>query len=950
MIPERTNYLTNGVDGVKRLAQGPELSSYRGLQIIPTRKFSMDAGTAPRDLLKRRVRVAEYYRIPWQEGNDKKTYEFYDQSRDTMFRLTYNQLVEMSSLSNGGTGSARAAGNKRKITFLHDSNDWNPTNVTDEANIASSSKEGGLYLPSTVTNNGRNLRTRYATEETTGANLSSQETNMSVKDALNSIATQDYHIASEMFGGGLFNDTIQKNSGVETNFDAIKHPTKSIGHTFVPWLMAKIMNMPSTKTNALGSLFEQTVDLEDSINSGTGIPSSDCIIKMLWHRACNLEADLKHLKTSPESIVQFDRTEIVQHLENPIIKKSFENFVKSPKTKEHLFQFFEFDIEKIFTDLPTLLNEFQTPIETAEVKEAIKAAKPNAHKILDNFHTACKIVADPALEASYQYMNFVRKWSSDIVLERAIKSFINVTDVKPLKSTPIGGQAHEQFHKLKPMIKADFISREFNGEIQHYGGHFSEKNANSNDIETITKHFMNHQYMSNFKQEMKNHEEDAVIASNVANAGSFQEAFRPNLHISRCQPLSSADVDSSLSSMNENTWLLQHLASTMPLSSNVCTILTSMANGSNDSLKSSYKQFLTGSGRNAEPDPYNTLLMHWYMSKIHPDDDIRRKAGEICNISRDAENNLVDCIANLLDSNTTIDAKIESAFNGLRSSDFIGANNGFYCPGFAASQYPNFPSYVTRRDQKCSCLNETVEWVNMPVVDFESFNADKDNQFYYNPETGRNESTVDAVHIGERMPWVYRLSTKSPEINRDHAVATMSGLKCHWFLMDFAPGTANAMDYRNSICGSDLAHLCSSSARYCASNTDIVIKTLLPILANRFWKPTSRAMLNGAGVPMAKPTNDNDIISTSLQQTNSPSPQRNLKQHWVVQGTGYHLTHGPSLPVVGSPSGALGKNNDIVILRPNIEHEMLGVIMGRGGTQELGATFWYVCDKLVFVL
>lgn len=31
---------------------------------------------------------------------------------------------------------------------------------------------------------------------------------------------------------------------------------------------------------------------------------------------------------------------------------------------------------------------------------------------------------------------------------------------------------------------------------------------------------------------------------------------------------------------------------------------------------------------------------------------------------------------------------------------------------------------------------------------------------------------------------------------------------------------------------------------------------------------------------------------------------------------------------------------DILILRPNIEHEMLGVIMGRGGTQELGATFW----------
>ena len=72
----------------------------------------------------------------------------------------------------------------------------------------------------------------------------------------------------------------------------------------------------------------------------------------------------------------------------------------------------------------------------------------------------------------------------------------------------------------------------------------------------------------------------------------------------------------------------------------------------------------------------------------------------------------------------------------------------------------------------------------------------------------------------------------------------------------------------------------------------------------------------------------------------------------------YHLPislkHGPELPYccegpdpnggndngsAGGLGGAYGKQ-DIVILRPNIEHEMLGVVMGRGGTQELGATFW----------
>jgi len=92
MNPERTDYVTNGLDGLKRLAAGPDLNSYRGLQIINSRKFSMDAGTVPRDLLRRRVRVAEYYHIPWTPRVEDTAYEFYDQSRDTMFVLSWDQL------------------------------------------------------------------------------------------------------------------------------------------------------------------------------------------------------------------------------------------------------------------------------------------------------------------------------------------------------------------------------------------------------------------------------------------------------------------------------------------------------------------------------------------------------------------------------------------------------------------------------------------------------------------------------------------------------------------------------------------------------------------------------------------------------------------------------------------------------------------------------------------
>ena len=62
MNPEKTNDITAGPDGKRKLAQGcykgPDLPSYRGLN-FNSRKFSMEAGTAPRDMMRRRVRVAE---------------------------------------------------------------------------------------------------------------------------------------------------------------------------------------------------------------------------------------------------------------------------------------------------------------------------------------------------------------------------------------------------------------------------------------------------------------------------------------------------------------------------------------------------------------------------------------------------------------------------------------------------------------------------------------------------------------------------------------------------------------------------------------------------------------------------------------------------------------------------------------------------------------------------
>ena len=61
MSPERTQYSTQGSDGKRRLEEGPNLQSYRGIRIIHSHQFPMQDGEAPRDLLRRRVRVAEFY-------------------------------------------------------------------------------------------------------------------------------------------------------------------------------------------------------------------------------------------------------------------------------------------------------------------------------------------------------------------------------------------------------------------------------------------------------------------------------------------------------------------------------------------------------------------------------------------------------------------------------------------------------------------------------------------------------------------------------------------------------------------------------------------------------------------------------------------------------------------------------------------------------------------------
>lgn len=86
MTQEKTQYLTQGEDGKKLLKQGPTLPAYRGLKIIKSKCFSLDNGSQPRDILRRRVRTAEFYVVPKLDNPDL-TVELYDEGSDNWAKL-----------------------------------------------------------------------------------------------------------------------------------------------------------------------------------------------------------------------------------------------------------------------------------------------------------------------------------------------------------------------------------------------------------------------------------------------------------------------------------------------------------------------------------------------------------------------------------------------------------------------------------------------------------------------------------------------------------------------------------------------------------------------------------------------------------------------------------------------------------------------------------------------
>ena len=96
MEQAKTSYLTQGPDGKKLLRDGPMLQQYRGLGIVKSKAFSMDEGLMPRDLMRRRVRVAEHYLCKRNaaHGLRENWVCLYNESSDDFQKKTFQDLAD----------------------------------------------------------------------------------------------------------------------------------------------------------------------------------------------------------------------------------------------------------------------------------------------------------------------------------------------------------------------------------------------------------------------------------------------------------------------------------------------------------------------------------------------------------------------------------------------------------------------------------------------------------------------------------------------------------------------------------------------------------------------------------------------------------------------------------------------------------------------------------------
>ncbi len=215
MTPEATNYVTHGAEGVKRLRTGPDIPSYRGIGIVHTRAFSMETGAPPRDILRRRVRVAEYARILPHKDNHKRLFQLYNEERDTWSTFTFQDLLQKSLCTPEDIRIDPNLPGARNSSSIHNALVNLSSAVGGGEHAAGGAAASTQAAPTLGTGLGRHLETETSGEDALAANLTTLYKQIFAKDTLVGFTTDvmflDKRIvyvpgAVDISKGGLYDD------------------------------------------------------------------------------------------------------------------------------------------------------------------------------------------------------------------------------------------------------------------------------------------------------------------------------------------------------------------------------------------------------------------------------------------------------------------------------------------------------------------------------------------------------------------------------------------------------------------------------------------------------------------------------------------------------------------------------------------------------------------------
>lgn len=979
MLPEVTNYVTNGEQGRAKLAAGPELASYRGLKIINTRKFSMESGTAPRDLLRRRVRVAEYYRIPWHPSNPTRSYEFYDQSRDTMFRLSWRELLEMSKMS-GGADSGDDG-------WTYDTEFWTmgpkwseeqtPFDLSDDSDP---SPNTAIYtIIKRNNNNPAGVESRFHVHDTAGKNLlvmpqrlfskqhgmhrSTNEGNLRVTanspqnnsvDSLRNTASyapyKHMHIYSEVFGGGIFSDCTRLAPAVNIN---------SMWQ-YLNWNQLH----PLTYGNDYG-LQHNHVAVQDLIlhaaqNGQEQVYMADAYkhCKQRFESLCNAIPMIKFMENTimtGKAAIE-DYTCFANHADFawPVnandVEDDFDNYNPSPAMQRLLkaaddeirntercllcipanTTFADYNRRLSMTAVPNnaslcMFDKHLMYAANVQYYSTVNPDSPVDHMQQKSVHSACC-----ALWALKLYVNAMRAMVLDCLEYNAGGIKDAITNCK--------------FDSIKYALKASCLQQ---AKVQ-----YRYDTANRTQV-TWPDHLRNGNpawetigmvclYADRLSSAALQDSKNFMLADlNPHYETPVNLMLQPNMHLDRYDPVKHDDMKDSATSVRPSVWMLQSMLAATYLNENTCKSLLAQVD-MNDEMQDAAMDFLlqkcpganvaynradngrqlpggrvgnawhefTATGGDVDASPYlwmwKTKLMMWLMACFHPVESIRKQASEKLDFDPQQKKTLVAAIAAAMDSNAKQHADVEAALQQLVNPT-ESANNA-KCRFSTDIASNTFGAYVQTR------ANDPLTIENVPIEHIPS-----DLQISGNSQ----------LHNGK---FLFRGRGKRDCLKYCSVASTEAAVSKPWY----DPSVASHVQ----------------EAKYWAqdpSNMDEILEHFVLILAKRFFKPSFKFMWNGTGMPvMVRNYNTTPAAAPAAQACRyymlTPVAANGLPRD-MPSGTDYyllgeHLLHGPHLPTHREDSMVPGGPQDLLVMRPNIEHEMLGIIMGRGGDGELGYTFW----------